>query len=191
MKKAGCYQIEMGLESGNNEVLRDMRKGITVENAISAARIVKKHGIAPRVNFLLGFPTETEQALNDTINAMKRIDGRFGYSIFTPYPGSEAYEFCEKNGLISSDSDASLYNHQSPENCFCANISKERFRAIAMEIERYVDRRETIEDFKQLLFHGAIDRLLNSGAFRNVESFNNLIRNTILELRLVLKGLIS
>ena len=97
MKKAGCYLIETGIESGNNEILREMRKGITIEEAVSAAKIVKKQGIVVRGNFLLGFPTETEQTLNDTINAMVRFEGRLGYSIFTPYPGSEAYEYCKKN----------------------------------------------------------------------------------------------
>lgn len=186
MKKAGCYLIETGVESGNNEILRQMRKGITIEEAVSAARIVKKQDIVVRWNFLLGFPTETEQTMNDTIKAMVRFEGRVGYGIFTPYPGSEAYEYCKKTGLISYDFDASLHNHQSPENCFCFSISKERFRAIASEIERYVDRKNAMENFKQLLSFSTIEKLLNFGVFSNMNSLKSFARTFVAELSLFL-----
>ena len=133
MKNAGCYQIALGVESGNNDILRQMRKGITVEEALKAANIVKKHGLITNVFFIVGFPQETESTLNDTFKAMKTIDcNQLAYSIFTPYPGTEAFDFCAANNLVKNDFDVSLYNHQSPANCFCLNFSPERFRVCCL-----------------------------------------------------------
>jgi len=61
------------------------------------------------------------------------------YSIFTPYPFTEAWELCRQQGLIGEDYDMSLYHHQSPANCFTPHIAPERFRELAGRIERMVD----------------------------------------------------
>jgi hypothetical protein len=75
------------------------------------------------------------------------------YSIFTPYPHSEAWELCRRQGLVSDDADASLYHHQSPANCFCAEIDTARFQLLARRVERLVDRynayRKTIRKIRR------------------------------------------
>ena len=151
MKASGCYSIQIGIESGNNEILREMRKNITIEEAISACKIIKKHDIELELFFMIGFPQETEDTLNHTIVAMKKIKAnRLIYSIFTPYPNTEAFEFCKERGLIENDYDVSLYNHQSPANCFCINITPERFRMLASKIEKIVDRKNSLNRIKQV-----------------------------------------
>ncbi|MFH1703372.1 MAG: radical SAM protein [Nitrospirota bacterium] len=153
MKAAGCYQIQIGVESGNNQILKEMRKNITIEEALAAAEIIKKYGIELQAFFMVGFPQETEDTLNDTVSAMKKIKSDLLiYSIFTPYPGTEAFEFCKKHGLISDDYDVSLYNHQSPANCFCINITLERFRILVSKIEKMVDRKNSLSRIKRLIF---------------------------------------
>ncbi len=139
MKKAGCRSIAIGVESGNDGILRKMRKGITAQMAINAARIIKKHNIKLYAFYLIGFPGETEKTLMDTLDTMKRIGGQIVYNIFTPYPGTEAFNLCLQTGLIGKEYDSSLFNHQSPENFFCPDIGKEKFREIASQIENYVD----------------------------------------------------
>jgi anaerobic magnesium-protoporphyrin IX monomethyl ester cyclase len=187
MKKAGCRKMNIGVESGNNETLHTIRKGITVEQALEAADIITKNGISLTSNFMFGFPTETVETLNDTYRCIKRIKGNIGYSIFTPYPGTEAFEYCREAGLISSTYDATLYNHQSPENCFCQNINKQRFREIATEIERYVDERKSEHEFRQVLSYSTLDRFLSSGAFLNINSLRDFIQNAITELKVMLR----
>ncbi len=155
MKKAGCVSIQIGMESGNNEILKMMRKGITAEEAFSAAKVIKKHRIALTVFFMVGFPQETEKTLEDTVRAMKKVAPCFlVYSIFMPYPGTEAFEFCKANGLINDSYDVSLYNHQSPLNHFCLNISLEKFRRLVSKIERMVDKmnRPKIRDIIAQIF---------------------------------------
>ena len=147
MKSAGCIFIMMGVESGNNQLLKENRKNITIEQAFAAAKIIKRHNIVLSVFFIVGFPQETIESLNDTLRAIKKIpaDG-IVYSIFTPYPGTEAFDFCKEKGLINDSFDVSLYNHQSPLNCFSVNLSREQFRAIANKIEKFIERKNAQED---------------------------------------------
>ncbi len=153
MHAAGCYLIQIGIESGNNEILKKMRKNFTIEEAISACKIIKKHGIELQAFFIIGFPQETEDTLNDSVAAMKKIQSDLlTYSIFTPYPGTEAFEFCREIGLIDEDYDISLYNHQSPVNCFCINITPARFRTLVSKIEKMVDRKNSLNSIKQVFF---------------------------------------
>jgi anaerobic magnesium-protoporphyrin IX monomethyl ester cyclase len=140
MKQAGCVSIQLGIESGSDRVLRAIRKGYTIAEAMRACEIVKGHDIGLEAFFMVGFPQETEATLGDTLRAIERIDcDKTIYSIFTPYPGTEAYAYCKEKGLIGEGYDPSLYNHQSPANCFCTALSPKRFRSLAAHIEQVVD----------------------------------------------------
>lgn len=144
MKEAGCRYIQIGIESGNNRILKEIRKGITIEMASEAAHIIRRQGIQVSAFFIIGFPQETEEDIMDTFQAMKKIPGIIIFNIFTPYPGTEGYEICKEEGLIGDEFDISLYNHQSPENCFCLHIRREQFRRIAEEMAMYVDQHNAI-----------------------------------------------
>ena len=140
MKEAGCTTIQLGIESGNNDILRAMRKGYTIEEALKASEIVRKHGIALETFFMVGFPQETEATLRDTLKAIEKVEcAKVIYSIFTPYPGSEAFEWCRAEGLVDDGHDASVHHHQSPANNFCAALPHRIFRSIASELETIVD----------------------------------------------------
>lgn len=141
MKESGCSSVIIGVESGNNEILKKIRKGTTIEEAIEASNIIKRHRVNLSAFFMVGFPWETENTLKDTVNAIGKIKAdTIIYSIFMPYPGTEAFEYCRENELIPENFDISSYNHQSPENCFCLNIRHERFRELVSEIEKEVDK---------------------------------------------------
>jgi tRNA A37 methylthiotransferase MiaB len=177
MKKAGCRSIDIGIESGNNEMLKKIRKGITIEQAVAAANMIRRHGIRLTANFIIGFPEETEKTLNDTFAAMKKIKGRLVYNIFTPYPGTEAFEYCRRNGLVNDDFNISLYNHQSPENCFCLNIRKERFRELASEIEKSIDKHNAKQDLRSILSLGAWHKIRDYGFSGSLRKLFSAIRS--------------
>ena len=100
---------------------------------------------------MVGLPNETVHTLKDTLAAMRRIKcDQLVYSIFTPYPGTEAFEFCRQNGLIGDIYDVSLYNHQSPANCFTNHISPQRFREIVSEVEKMVDRKNRANKVRRI-----------------------------------------
>jgi hypothetical protein len=151
MKLAGCHQISIGVESGSNEILRQIRKNITIEKALKTIEIVRKYGIEVHLFFMVGFPQETEKTLLDTFSIINKVKcNRLILSIFTPYPGTEAYEICRQQGLIGENYDPSLCCHQSPINYFCPSIPPERFREFVSRIERVVDRKNTLYWFKDL-----------------------------------------
>ena len=158
MKAAGCYMIQLGVESGNDRILSEIRKGFTIKEALEACEVVNRHDISLETFFMAGFPQETRETLRDTLRAIERIDcDKVVYSIFTPYPGTEAFDFCRKKGLIDDSYDASLHNHQSPANCFCLRIAPEQFRALSARIEQAVDeknrlgRARKVERYSRLL----------------------------------------
>jgi len=114
--------------------------------------------------FMVGFPQETKDSLNDTLKAIKEIPAhRIFYSVFTPYPGTEAFEFCKEKGLINDDFDVSLYNHQSPENCFCMNLSLEEFRSMVNKIESVVDRKNTVMMIKFIFSKAGVQYIIQRG----------------------------
>lgn len=142
MKRAGCVSIDLGIESGSNEILKQIRKGFTIEKAFQASEVIKRQNIVLNTFFMTGFPQETESTLEETFNAMRQIktDGII-YSIFTPYPNTELFKYCEDRGLIDGSLDYSLFNHQSPANYFCIDISRERFQYLSSKIESFVGMR--------------------------------------------------
>jgi len=141
MRKAGCYSVQIGFESGNDGILKEMRKSTTVEMSLNACKVIKRHGIKLQTFFMVGFPQETEETLNDTVEAMKKAEcDVMIYSVFTPYPGTEMFEYCRQHGLVGDDFNVSLFNHQSPVNCFTRFIKPERFRELVSQIEVMVDK---------------------------------------------------
>ena len=170
MKSAGCFFIKIGIESGNNNILVEIRKNITIEEAINACEIVKKYGIRLGVFFMVGFPQDTEESLRDTIIAMKKIKcDTICYSICTPYPGTEAFELCKENRLIGDDYDISLHNHWSPLNNYCKNMSIDRFRMIVSKIEKQVDRKNSMDRFKQIFTLTTFKRIQEVGIGRSLK----------------------
>ncbi|MBU0478446.1 B12-binding domain-containing radical SAM protein [bacterium] len=178
MKEAGCTSIKIGIESGNNEILKKMRKGFTIEQAISACKIIKTYGIRLEAFFIVGFPQETENTLNDTLVTMKKIKcDILIYSIFTPYPGTEAFEFCKENGLINDYYDISLYNHQSPANCFCINITPERFRMLVSKVEKMVDRKNWLKRMERVFSLNTFWKIQKLGIGKSLQKGIRVLTN--------------
>lgn len=99
MKKAGCYQIYYGIESGSQKILNMMNKGITVEQIRSAVRDAKEAGLEVRGQFMFGYPSETSEEIKRTINFAKELDLDYAeFGITTPLPGSKLYSWAVSQG---------------------------------------------------------------------------------------------
>ena len=128
--------------------------------SVKSAAFISLVKIELQTFFLVGYPYETEEMLKDTIKMMKKSKSdKILYSIFTPYPSTALYEFCERRGLIKDNFDPTLYNHQSPLNCFSMYIKPERFRVLASKIEKMIDRRNLINRLKYLILLRGFPRL--------------------------------
>jgi radical SAM superfamily enzyme YgiQ (UPF0313 family) len=142
LQAAGCVGLQLGIESGSDRVLGAMRKGFGLEKALRACRLIRERGLGLECFFMVGLPQEDEADLGRTLRVIREIDcDKVIYSIFTPYPGTEAFAYCQEHGLIGGDFDPAQHNHQSPANCFSRHIAPVRFRELAAEVEQAVELR--------------------------------------------------
>ena len=104
MEKANCKVIFYGIEFGNQRILDFCNKGIKISQIHQAIELTKEVGITPTGNFMIGYPTETIETIEDTISLIKSLKLDFGsVSIVTPFPGSQLYNYCQKNNLLRTD----------------------------------------------------------------------------------------
>ncbi|MFQ6039909.1 MAG: B12-binding domain-containing radical SAM protein [Candidatus Poribacteria bacterium] len=95
MKEAGCVNISYGIESGNPDTLKRIKKGLTVEQAERAIKYTHQSGIECSVNFMYGFPWETPEEIRQTTFFIKKISPYVAYiqpgGVLTPYPATQIY----------------------------------------------------------------------------------------------------
>lgn len=96
MKKAGCTRIYFGLESGSQRILDLYQKRINVEEAIETLLLCRKHNIETTGFFMSGFPEETEEDFDKTIDFAIKAKLTFAsVNPLTPYPGTTLYKRLE------------------------------------------------------------------------------------------------
>ncbi|MFH1541154.1 MAG: radical SAM protein [Elusimicrobiota bacterium] len=104
MKEAGCHQIMYGIESSDEQILKNIHKKISLEKVENAIKITKKTGIHIRVAFMLGNPGETKETMQKTIDyAIKLAPDVAIFNITTPYPGSEMFKWAKDNGILTTE----------------------------------------------------------------------------------------
>jgi hopanoid biosynthesis associated radical SAM protein HpnJ len=115
MKEAGCRLLIVGYESGDAQILKNIKKGATLEMAQRFTKDAHKLGLTIHADFIVGLPGESRETLRNTIDFAKRIDCEtIQVSIAHPYPGTEFYSYVENNGLITIDSMTDESGHQLP-----------------------------------------------------------------------------
>ena len=103
MKKAGCVQIDFGVERGSDEALMEVKKGITIESVKRVFADCDKLGIRTFANMLVNLPGETKKDLEDILSLLDEIKATIvSINIFTPYPGTEIFD-THKTGISKKD----------------------------------------------------------------------------------------
>jgi radical SAM superfamily enzyme YgiQ (UPF0313 family) len=114
MKKAGCWILFLGIESGCQRILDEIGKRITIEQIKKAVKVVKDTGIKVLGSFMIGFPEDTLESIKQTINFAKNLNLDWAeFSILTPYPGTPIFNFATENNLLLTD-DWSKYTAIDP-----------------------------------------------------------------------------
>ena len=100
MKNANCQLVSFGVESGSQEILNAMKKGTTVEQNEKAIRMTKKVGLSVTISVIIGYPGETKDTLQQTLDFIRRTEpDDVHMSLATPYPGIELYDVVKDLGL--------------------------------------------------------------------------------------------
>jgi len=101
MKEAGCWEVAIGLESGNQQILNSLKKGITLEQGRKACQLAYEAGLYVRPSFILGSPGETHETIEQTIDFAKSLPVHYPtFSLMTPFPGTEIWERADEWGVF-------------------------------------------------------------------------------------------
>jgi len=116
MKEAGCRLLIVGYESGDPQILKNIKKGATIDMAERFTANCKKLGLVIHGDFIVGLPGETRESIRKTIDFAKKLDNEtIQVSIAHPYPGTEFYDYAKKNDLISIGNMTDEVGHQLPK----------------------------------------------------------------------------
>ncbi|UCC38419.1 MAG: radical SAM protein [Candidatus Aminicenantes bacterium] len=104
LKRAGCVAVHYGVEAGNDEILKVIKKGFTVEKAKEVFKLTRKVGIETLAYFMIGLPSEKAEDIQDSFDLAKELKPDYAhFTIFSPYPGTELYSLGLEKGIIKKD----------------------------------------------------------------------------------------
>lgn len=167
MKRAGCYRIPFGIESGSQRVIDIIKKGVTLAQAEEAVSLAKKSGLETECYFMLGLPTESEEDIKKTIDFSTKLDPDYvKFAVSIPLPGTKMFDDMSAKGQIKTR-DWSKYNFSSsPKEIYDHdNLAWET-------IDRYYDishRRFYLRP--DYIFRTALRTIANGTFFAHVKAF--------------------
>ena len=102
MKDAGCYEVRMGVESGNDYIRNTVyNRNMSKDQLLNSFKIIKKHGLELRLDFILGAPFETIDMMEESLELAKQSGGdRVFFAKLYPFPGTEIKKICENEHTI-------------------------------------------------------------------------------------------
>lgn len=103
MKKAGCIQVEFGVESGSQRILDFLKKNISIKQIHNAVRICKSINIRTLANLMIGTPGEDLQDIRVTEQVVEELDPDYvAIWLTTPLPGTKLFEYAKKHGILTT-----------------------------------------------------------------------------------------
>jgi len=134
MKQAGCVEVEVGVESGSNRVLKEMHKGITVEQTQKAAEMINETGLPWIALLMIGVPGETKEEMAATMDLLPKLSPtKVVFNVFSPYPGTPLHAKLKGEGRLN-DNDPLDVNHY-----YADTMPKDEFHDLFLSYSKQVD----------------------------------------------------
>ncbi|MEA2036097.1 MAG: radical SAM protein [Nanoarchaeota archaeon] len=104
MRRAGIFKTAIGVESGNKEILKSIKKSLDLNDVIRAIALFRKYKIITMGYFMIGFPDDTKETINETIDFAIRANPTYAtFSTLVPLQGTEIYDHLKENNLLLSE----------------------------------------------------------------------------------------
>jgi len=165
MKSAGCRLLDVGYESGNLEILKNIRKGTTPEILREFTKNARKAGLKILADFVIGFPGETKETAEETIKFIKEIKPDIlQIAVATPMPGTQFYNYVKENNYLLVDDLSESLDENGFQKCIVSYPWLSN-----VEIQQYVDR-ALKEYYLSLSYLGvALGNVLSKNMFHEIK----------------------
>ncbi len=135
LKKAGCVEIQVGVESGDQNILNEINKNINLDQVREAFAVIRSSGLQTKAFFMIGNPTETKATVKKTIDFAIELNPTYAFfSILIPFPGISIFDEFKEKGYIKTF-DWSRYNWYGDPVFETESLSKKDIIALQREAE--------------------------------------------------------
>ncbi|MFZ2455882.1 MAG: radical SAM protein [Candidatus Altiarchaeia archaeon] len=169
MKKANCRLLIVGYESGNQQILKNIKKGTTIEQMKSFAKNARKAGLLVHGDFIIGLPGETKETIQETKKIIKETRPEIlQVAVASPFPGTEFFNWCKQNNYLLTEDPNQFLDEQGHQKTIISypQLTKEEMVKEVDQIlkeyyvtPRYVPlalrqimRKNGVQEFKRLWF---------------------------------------
>lgn len=169
MKRAGCHMIRLGVESGVQQLLDNVKKGIKTEQTEQVFKWAHEAGIDTHAHMMIGLPGETEKTIEQTIKFLLKIDPTIvTFGILTPFPGTQLFlEFAKHHPEIGDGTamDLSKLHTHAFYNEYFTELSASQLQKYIRKVYRkfylrpsyilkWIKKIKSIDEFKRIVLAG-------------------------------------
>lgn len=150
MKDAGCYEVRMGVEAGNDYIRNEVyKRNMSREQITNAIRIIKKYGLQLRLQFIIGAPYENLEMMNESFEMAKKSGADYVlFPVLIPLPSTKMKELCEKEGVIEKEKFKSSHDMFTNPVARTKFVSRKDIKKFVNKIRRYQVKKYLIEGIK-------------------------------------------